>query len=203
MPQRRTIANHASSEAVEPGVLRALPKLNYQVIPAASAADLSIQVDLRIVEEESLSETPGEEPIIVLVREPGLESSDLRVVTLLLRPATLNGLYTFLQSALERTPRNAPRIATGWFPARCRQDDQFWPGAVVSLSATGCLFRIFRGGLPPAEITLVFQLPSDAMVSTRARPVRWSNGAVGLAFQDIGRESRSAIELYVMGRLSA
>ncbi len=54
MAQQRTIANHASSETFEPGVLRALPKLNYQVIPAASAADLSIQVDLRIVDEESL-----------------------------------------------------------------------------------------------------------------------------------------------------
>ncbi len=67
MSQRRTIANHASSEAFEPGALRALTKLGYQIVPAASAADPSIQVDLRIVDEESLGEIPGEEPI----RPPG------------------------------------------------------------------------------------------------------------------------------------
>ena len=202
MSQRRTIANHAASEAFEPWALRALTKLGYQIVPAESAADPSIQVDLRIVDEESLGEVPGEEPIVLLAREPGLESSDLRVVTLLLRPATLNGLYTVLQSALERTPRRAPRISTS-LSARCWQNQWFQTGTVSSLSETGCLFRSSDAMSPEPEVTLVFPLPSGETVSTRTRPISRGRHNVAFAFDDLPHESRSAIGRFVMGRLSA
>ncbi len=139
---------------------------------------------------------------VLLAREPGLESSDRRVVTLLLRPATLGGLYTVLQSALERSPRRAPRISTS-LSARCWQNQWFLTGTVSSLSETGCLFRSSEAMSPEPEVTLVFHLPSSETVSTRTRQMSRGRHNVAFAFDDLPHESRSSIGQYVMGRLSA
>jgi hypothetical protein len=140
-------------------------------------------------------------PIVVLTREPGSAGSDPRIVASLPRPASLQVLYAVMQSALENTPRRAPRVRTD-LSARCWHGNRIWTGSVLSLSETGCLFRSLPEPPPEREVTLVFALPSDETVSTWASPVGLRGQDVALSFQDVRLDSRVAISQHIVARLT-
>jgi hypothetical protein len=207
MARRALIASHVPPEAFERGACRALENLGYEIVPAGEpfgAADRPIRGDLRIVDEASLGRIADEDaeqvPVIILTREPAPLPADRRVIASLTRPALFRDLYAAIQTAIEATPRSHPRIATT-LPARCAYDERACTGVVISLSEGGCLFR--SADVPPQEreTSLQFPLPAPGLISARARHVDRRDGNLGLAFQDLGSESRAAISRYVMNRL--
>ncbi len=205
VPKRRTLADLARIEALDPGVRIALEALGYEIVSASAPA--SKRPDLRIVDEAGLARIPRDEatagvPIILLRSPRSAAPPDPRIVASLAPPASLQDLYAALQCALERKPRHSPRVATG-LSGRCWHDTDFWTGDVLSLSESGCLFRGPRTFPLDLEVTVLFSLPDDEVVSSEARPTRRTGEDVGLEFLRLDRESLAAISRYVMGRLTA
>ena len=141
-------------------------------------------------------------PIILLRSPRSAAPPDPRIIASLAPPASLQDLYAALQCALERKPRHSPRVATG-LSGRCWHDTEFWTGNVLSLSESGCLFRGAQTFPLDLEVTVLFSLPGDEVVSSKARPIRTTGDDVGLEFLRLDRESHAAISRYVMERLTA
>ena len=203
--KRRTLLDLAGVETLDPGVRIALEALGYEIVPASTPEPR--RPDLRIVDEAGLARIPRDEgtagvPIILLRSPRSAAPPDPRIVASLAPPASLQDLYAVLQSALERTPRHSPRVTTG-LSGRCWHDTDFWTGAVVSLSESGCLFRGARAFPLDLDVTMLFSLPGDEVVSSEARPTRRTGEDVGLEFLRLDRESLAAISRYVMERLTA
>lgn len=76
-------------------------------------------------------------------------------------------------------------------------------GAIVSLSTTGCLFRTRSEMQPGLELNMLFPLPRDRMVYTRARVMRRENDCIGMQFHDPPEPSQRAIGEFVTERLAA
>ena len=205
MVKRRTLADHARVEALDPDVRSALEALGYDIVPASAPEPR--RPDLRIVDEAGLARIPPDDgaagaPIILLRSPRSAAPPDPRIVASLAPTPSLRDLYAALQSALERTPRHSPRVSTG-LSGRCWHDTDFWTGDVLSLSESGCLFQGHRALPLDFEVTVLFSLPSDEVVSSEAHPTRHSGEHVGLEFLRLDRESRAAISRYVLERLTA
>ena len=199
------MADHVRIEALDPGVRIALEALGYEIVPAA-AAPLTKRPDLRIVDEAGLSRIPRDEgtadvPILLLRPPRSAAPPDARIVASLAPPASLGELYAALQDALERTPRRSPRVSCE-VSGRCWHDTDFWTGDVLSLSESGCLFRGARAVPLDLEVTVLFSLPGDDVVSTEARPTHRIGADVAFEFLSLDRESREAIRRYVMEQLT-
>ncbi len=208
MAGRWQVAEQVSEEAFDPEVRIALGALGYDFVRGASngGSAQAIEADLWVVDEENVDRVPRPstgslQPIVVLTREPGSAGSDPRIVASLPRPVSLQAFYAVLQSALENTPRRAPRVSTD-LVARCWHGNRFWTGAVLSLSETGCVFRSLPEPPPELEVTLVFVLPSDETVSTWASPVGLRGQDVALSFENVRPDSRIAISQHVVARLT-
>ena len=205
MVKRRTLVDLARIEALDPAVRTALEALGYEIVP--DSAPESKRPDLRIVDEAGLAQIPQDEgkarvPIILLRSPRSAAPPDPRIVASLAPPASLQDLYAALQSALETTPRHSPRVTTG-LSGRCWHGTDFWTGDVLSLSESGCLFRGARAFPLDLEVTVLFSLPGEEVVSSEVRPTRRTGEDVGLAFLHLDRESLAAISRYVMARLTA
>jgi len=209
-PEDWTIASYVPSHAYEPRTRAALAGLGYRIVPASTMGrfdDDSWKPDLRIVDERHFDKLPAENylprtPIIVLTATGRKTWRDPRVVGQVRRPASLTAIYPLIQTALEDHPRGNARTMTQ-IPARCTRVDRRWMGAIVSLSAGGCLFKTRSEMQPGLELNMLFPLPRDRMVYTRARVLRRVGGSIGMQFSDPPEASRQAIGDFVAERLAA
>jgi hypothetical protein len=205
----RIIASYVAPHAFAPRTRAALVGLGYRVVAASTRGrfeDDSWKPDLRIVDDRHFEKLPVENylpqtPIIVLGGRRPRVWRDKRVVGEIARPAGLDEIYPLIQTALEETPRRAPRTPTQ-LPARCTRADQRWMGAIVSLSTHGCLFRTRLDPESAEDFNLLFPLPRGRMIYTRAR-VRYQHGdAIGMAFSEPPDFSQQAIGEFVAERLA-
>ena len=205
----KVIASYVSPHAYAPRTRAALVGLGYRVIAASTRGrfeDDSWKPDLRIVDDRHFEKLPAEDylprtPVIVLSNSRRRRWRDARVVGEVSRPASLAEIYPLIQDALEDTPRRAARAKTQ-LPARCTRADHRWMGAILSLSAMGCLFQT-RSELPPSrDFNLLFPLPRDRMVYTRARVLHRRGEFIGMAFHDPPEASCRAIAEFVTERLA-
>jgi hypothetical protein len=169
--------------------------------------DDSWKPDLRIVDERHFDKLPAENylprtPIIVLTGTRPKTWRDPRVVGQIARPASLAAIYPLIQTALEDHPRGSARTMIQ-LPARCTRVNRRWMGAIVSLSAGGCLFQTRSEMQPGLELNVLFPLPRDRMVYTRARVLRRMGESVGMQFNDPPEASQQAIGDFVAERLAA
>lgn len=205
-----TIASYVPSHAYESRTRAALAGLGYRIIPASTMGrfdDDSWIPDLRIVDERHFDKLPAENylprtPIIVLTGSSRSILRDPRVIGHIGRPASLAAIYPLLQTALEDNPRSSARAMTQ-LPARCTRVDRRWMGAIVSLSTSGCLFQTASEMQPGLELNMLFPLPRDRMVYTRARVLRREGSCVGMQFSDPPEASQQAIGDFVTERLAA
>ena len=205
-----TIASYVPPHAYEPHTRAALAGLGYRIIPASTMGrfdDDSWKPDLRIVDERHFDKLPAENylprtPIIVLTGTSRKTCRDPRVVGRVERPASLATIYPLIQTALEDHPRESARTMTQ-LPARCTRVDRRWMGAIVSLSVGGCLFQTRAEMQPGLEFNMLFPLPRDRMVYTRARVLRRMDDCVGMQFSDPPEASQQAIGDFVTERLAA
>jgi len=205
----RIIASYVSPQAYAPRTRAALVGLGYRVIAASTRGrfdDDSWKPDLRIVDDRHFDKLPAEDflprtPIIVLSGNRQRNWRDSRVVGEVSRPADLGEIYPLIQKALEDNPRRAARTPAQ-LPARCTRADRRWMGAIVSLSAAGCLFQT-RSEMPPGlDFNLLFPLPRDRMVYTRAHVLCREDERIGMAFENPPEPSRRAICEFVTERLA-
>ena len=204
---RWSVAVGVSDRDLAAGTLRALGKLGYEIALPPDGPDVGHNggPDLWVVDDlNRVVREPGTASslIVLVTKEATPGSSNLQVVALLPPPVGLQELYVTLQEVLEMTPRSAPRISTS-LSAHCRAGNRFWPGEILGLCETGCLFRSSRGTPTVPEVRLGFELPSGETVSTRARTAHRGPQNAGFAFEDLPPASRSSISQYVMGRLTA
>ena len=205
-----TIASYVPSHAYEPRTRAALAGLGYRIIPASTIGrfdDDSWKPDLRIVDERHFDKLPAENylprtPIIVLNGTNRKTWRDPRVVGQIGRPASLAAIYPLIQIALEDHPRGSARAMTR-LPARCTRVDRRWMGAIVSLSASGCLFQTRSEMQPGLELNMLFPLPRGRMVYTRARVLDRADEFVRMEFSDPPEASTQAIGDFVTERLAA
>lgn len=208
--KRPILASYVPPHAYAPRTRAALAGLGYRIVPASTMGrfdDDRWKPDLRIVDERHLDRLPVENylprtPVIVLSTSRRRTCNDPRVVGQVQRPADLNTLYPLIQRALEDHPRGSARAQTE-LPARCTRADRGWMGAIVSLSTTGCLFRTRSEMQPGLELNMLFPLPRDRMVYTRARVMRRENDCIGMQFHDPPEPSQRAIGEFVTERLAA
>jgi hypothetical protein len=207
----KLIASYASPQAFAPRTRAALAGLGYRLIAASTRGrfdDDSWHPSLRIVDDRHLDKLPEENylprtPVIVLCgpRHRPRSRRDSRVVGEVARPAGLGELYPLIQQALEKHPRKSARAATQ-IPARCTRSDRRWMGAILSLSVGGCLFKTRSDMTPGLEFNLLFPLPRDRMISTRARVERRCGEGVGMSFPSPAEPARRAIADFVTERLA-
>jgi len=203
------IASYVPPHAYAPRTRAALAGLGYKIIPASTQGrfdDDSWKPDLRIVDERHFDRLPAENylprtPVIVLTGSRRQTWRDPRVVGQVERPASLAAIYPLIQSALEEHPRASARAPTQ-LPARCTRSDRGWMGAIVSLSASGCLFQTRSEMQTGLELNVLFPLPRDRMVYTRARVLRREGDQVGMKFTDPPEPSQQAISEFVAERLA-
>ena len=209
-PREWIVASYVPSHAYESRARAALAGLGYRIIPASTMGrfdDDSWKPDLRIVDERHFDRLPAENylprtPIIVLTGTSRRTWRDARVVGQVERPASLTAIYPLIQTALEDHPRGSARAMTQ-LPARCTRVDRRWMGAIVSLSTSGCLFETRSEMQPGLELNMLFPLPRDRMVYTRARVLHRVGNSVGMQFSDPPEASQQAIGEFVTERLAA
>jgi len=213
---RWTLSCEVGSRAFAPktrGVLEALGYLLVSSQSDASTSDYGYGTDLRLVDaaRHSAKSTPGKllirdvedrstTPIILFGRGAAKLPADPRIVATIEKPANIGLLYPALQNALEPTPRQKPRSAAA-LPASCTGADQRFVGAVLSLSEGGCLFRSTEAIPADQPLQLLFPLPGERMVSTRAWVVEQIDADVTLRFDNTTTRSRRAIAGFVLDRL--
>jgi len=208
-PERACIASYVGPRAFAPQTRAALEGLGYSVVPAFSMGrfdDASWQPALRIVDERQYQMVPSFEddpstPLILLTGTRRVEVDDERVAGRAPRPARLSDLYPIIQSALEPTPRQSPRVPTQ-LSARGIRRDHRWVGHVVSLSEGGCLLRSSEPLDAGATMNLQFALPRSGILTTRATCVHGGDDVSGLVFRDPPPEVRDRIAGFVTQRLA-
>jgi hypothetical protein len=183
-----------------------MAKLGYRVVGKATPVE-NAEPDLRIVDErdavapEKGADTGHPRPVILITGPAPGEFRDPNVVGWVQRPASISDLYPLLQTALEEHPRRSPRVDVG-IPARCTRADRRWMGAVVSLSAHGCLMRSSVPMTPAQELNLVFPLSRENMFSTRVKVLHQRGDQVGLEFCNPAPSARTALSKFIESRLT-
>lgn len=208
-PDHTPIASYVGPRSLAPHTRAALRGLGYELVPAFSKGrfdDPSWQPALRIVDESQLAKIPSCEvdpgtPVIVLTGVRPAENSDPRSLGRVRRPAELADLYPLIQRALEKTPRQTPRVAT-LLSGRCIRADRRAVGSVVSLSDGGCLFKTSHPIEAGEAMNLQFALPRIDILSTRTVCAYRAEGAVGLVFAGASEEIRRRIRGFVTQRLA-
>ncbi len=206
----RRIGVRIGPKSLAPRVLEALRALGYTMVDLDSeriAAEAREACGLWLVDEDRLPELPGpdEEPdrrILLIASARNAAAVDRRIFATTRRPARLGAVYEMIQSALESTPRSAPRIRTQ-LSARCIRGEQRSIGAVLSLSEGGCLLRCGERLARGARVDLQFALPSFGLISTRAECRYAREADAGLAFSDSASDVRHTIAHFVTSQLAA
>ncbi len=206
-PARRTIVSKLPLRGFAPGTADALRALGYAIVPERAALGQAAAVaEAVVVDERDLGSllagseaTPGRIVVARASRGPRSAPEDPRIVGQVSRPADLAELYRVLQSALEATPREAPRVATE-LPVDCSLGRRRWTGALLSLSETGCLLRSAEE-VASERLNLRFPLPLGRMIWTRGRVVRREGERLAVAFEAMAPSQGAAIRGYVQSRL--
>jgi hypothetical protein len=190
----RVVEMREAQGDLEPGVRTALGRLGYRLISPDESK--RYPPALRVINPRALRRIPNDPtPMVVIGAAADAAREDARVAGVLERPANLTRLYRVLQDALEERPRECPRAGTR-LPARCVEGERDWPGAILELSAKGCLLRSSAApGSEGARVT--FALPERGLVEATAETRSQRNGDAGLLFRDISERDRSAIADYV------
>lgn len=205
----RRIGVRIGPRSLAPRVLEALRALGYTMVDLDSERLSETARDgcrLWLVDQERLPELPGPDEaadrrILLVASTRSGACEDPRVFATTRRPARLGAVYEMIQSALESTPRSAPRVRTQ-LSARCIRGEQRSIGALLSLSEGGCLLRSGERLSRGTRVRLQFALPSFGLISTQAE-CRYANEAdAGLAFADSGSDVRHSIAHYVTARLA-
>jgi hypothetical protein len=206
----RRIGFRVGPKSLAPRVLEALRALGYTMVDLDServADEARGACGLWLVDEDRLSELPGPDEeadrrILLIASARNATADDARIFATTRRPARLGAVYEMIQSALESTPRSAPRVRTQ-LSARCIRGEQRSIGAVLSLSEGGCLLRCGERLARGARIDLQFALPSFGLISTRAECRYAREGDAGLAFSDSATDVRHTIAHFVTSQLAA
>jgi hypothetical protein len=209
---RWLIVSYARAEAYVPLTRVILAKMGYSIVSAEEwedlpTADSDRTPDLRIVDERRLGEIPEDEglsevPMIVLTGRHGVSGVDPRIIGAVPRPAGLHELYRLIQQTIEDTPRSTPRVATH-IPARCRNGEREWHGAVLSLSENGCLLRTPEPVNLGSQIEISFDLPRLGTIETEAESAYQLVPDTGLIFHRTSAAFREAILSFVEESLAA
>lgn len=206
----RRIGFRIGPTSLAPRVLEALGALGYTLI------DLDCErvtratregCGLWLVDQDLLDSLPDPDEApdkrILLVGSPRSgPCDDPRVFASVRRPARLGAVYEMIQSALESTPRSAPRVKTR-LSARCIRGEQRSLGAVLSLSEGGCLLRSGESLARGATLQIQFALPDYGLISTQAECRYAREGDAGLAFAGSESAVRHTIAHYVTAQLAA
>lgn len=206
----RRIGVRIMPKSLAPRVLEALRALGYTMIELDSDRWSQATRDacgLWLVDDERLDELPDPDAAadrrILLITGAGRgASADPRIFASTRRPARLGAVYEMIQSALESTPRSAPRVRTQ-LSARCILGEQRSIGAVLSLSEGGCLLRSGERLPRGARLSLQFALPSHGLISTQAECRYARSSDSGLAFSDSSADVRHTIAHYVTSQLAS
>jgi len=206
----RRIGVRITPKSLAPRVLEALRALGYTMIDLDServSEQSRENCGLWLVDEERLTELPDakEEPdrrILVIASARSAACDDARIFATTRRPARLGAVYEMIQSALESTPRSAPRIRTQ-LSARCIRGEQRSLGAVLSLSEGGCLLRTGEKLSRGAKLDLQFALPNYGLIATRAECRYARESDAGLAFSEFTADVRHTIAHFVTSQLAA
>lgn len=206
----RRIGFRITNTSLAPRVLDALRALGYTLVDLDSDRVTRSTRDgcgLWLVDQERLASLPAPDEApdkrILLVASPFAGAcEDPRVFASVRRPARLGAVYEMIQSALESTPRSAPRVKTR-LSARCIRGEQRSIGAVLSLSEGGCLLRSGESLSRGATLRLQFALPDHGLISTQAECRYARDGDAGLAFDDSASDVRHTIGHFVTAQLAA
>ncbi len=205
----RRIGVRIGPKSLAPRVLEALRALGYTMIDFDSQRAPERTRDgcgLWLVDEDRLPELPDREEtsdrrILLIASARSAPLADPRIFATARRPARLGAVYEMIQSALESTPRSAPRIRTQ-LSARCIRGERRSIGAVLSLSEGGCLLRSGEPIARGTRVDLQFALPSFGLISTRAECRYAREGDAGLAFAASGADVRHSIAHFVTSQLA-
>jgi hypothetical protein len=205
----RRIGVRIGPKSLAPRVLEALRALGYTMIDLDSERvpeRTREACGLWLVDEDRLPELPGPEEaadrrILLIASARSTAPADSRIFATTRRPARLGAVYEMIQSALESTPRSAPRIRTQ-LSARCIRGERRSIGAVLSLSEGGCLLRSGERIARGTRVDLQFALPSFGLISTRADCRYARDGEAGLAFAAPAAGVRHSIAHFVTSQLA-
>lgn len=206
----RRIGVRITPKSLAPRVLDALRALGYTMIELDSDRWTQAARDgcgLWLVDDERLEELPDLEDtadrrILLIASARKVACTDPRIFASTRRPARLGAVYEMIQSALESTPRSAPRVRTQ-LSARCIQGEQRSIGAVLSLSEGGCLLRSGEKLSRGARLSLQFALPNYGLISTRAECRYARESDSGLAFSESSADVRHTIAHFVTSQLAS
>jgi hypothetical protein len=202
---RRILLAHAGREAFTEMSRSILSKLGYALVSPEEFQECAESLgrdlpDLRIVDERSLSEIPEDGcssvPVIVITGRHGVTGVDPRIVGAIRRPVGVHELYRLIQEVLEDTPRATPRIPTH-LQARCTRDGKEWPGAVLSLSETGCLLRSTEPQMLGSCFILSFALPRAGVLDLEAEVTYQLLPDLGVTFHATSPSHREAIADFI------
>lgn len=203
--RRHTIASYVASTALAPGTRAALARLGYQLQPAVSRGrweDASWPADIRLVDERHVARVPRDAtPVVVLCGDAERRFDNERIVGVVARPAKLDALYPIFQTALEETPRRAPRAETR-LAARGMLADRRFDADVVTLSEQGAKLETALDLPAGARINLGFPLPCCDTLTLRARVCHHAAGQTTVEFVEAPSGIRQAIGDYVQRRLA-
>ena len=206
----RRIGVRITPKSLAPRVLDALRALGYTMIEldsdrwsqaARDACGLWLVDDERIEELPDIKEAADRRILLIASARKGA-CADSRIFASTRRPARLGAVYEMIQSALESTPRSAPRVRTQ-LSARCILGEQRSIGAVLSLSEGGCLLRSGERLSRGARLNLQFALPSYGLISTWAECRYARESDSGLAFSESSADVRHTIAHFVTSQLAS
>ena len=147
-PATHRIASHLGPGAMIPGSEQTLSHLGYRLDASAQKAahpGARPRPGLHLVDDRKLDAMPTPEsdpdtPIILLTGARPKTPTDPRVAGQLMRPVAAHDLYMLLEHALEKEPRQAPRVRTR-LSARYLRRDGSRQGHIESLSTSGCRMK--------------------------------------------------------------
>ena len=118
-----------------------------------------------------------------------------------MRPVAAHDLYVLLEHALEKEPRQAPRVRTR-LSARYLRRNGSRQGHIESLSTSGCRLRT-PGTLEEGRTeTLQIAIPNHGLIQARARCVWTRANVAGFEFVSLEPLSQQAVAEYVDRQLS-
>jgi len=192
-----------------PGSEQTLDHLGYRLeAPTRKDSRRGIEAGpgLHLVDDRKLEALPTPEadpdtPIILLTGARPKNNTDPRIAGQLVRPVAAHDLYRLLEHALEREPRQAPRVRTR-LSARYLRRNGSRQGHIESLSTSGCRLKT-TGTLEKGRTeTLQIAIPNHGLIEARARCVWTRANVAGFEFLSLEPSSQQAVAQYVDHQLT-
>ena len=208
-PVTHRIASHLGPGAMTPGSEQTLGHLGYRLEEPAyknSRSHPKAGPGLHLVDDRHLDSIPTPEadpdtPIILLTGARPKTNTDPRIAGQLMRPVAAHDLYRLLEHALEREPRQAPRVRTR-LSARYLRRDGSRQGQIESLSTSGCRLKTTSPLEEGRTETLQIAIPNHGLIQARARCVWTRANQAGFEFLTLEPKSQRAVADYVDHQLT-